>query len=375
MSALSEKGGGTFQGIKLLLCENPLPPIDHAIAAAQAEAAHGNYYTEPYSAPLRALIARLLDVAGQSVAHLVPEHPNLLVTRTLSKAHSLAGFRVGYGIFPEAIADDLNSRNDAYPLARPSQAAAIATLQQTGQRPGAWPGLYAHHHGIAREQPPLCRHVAGGIVMSGVNPFEAHHPRYEAWFDTNAAAYISELLALRPFVPWEGRGIEIGVGSGRFAAPLGIEVGIDPSPAMLAYAATRGIKAIEAAAENLPFTAGSFDYALVVTTICFVDSPANMLAETRRVLKPGGRLVIGFIDRESDLGQDYLAHQVESVFYRAATFYSAAEVGHLVRQAGFSIHAWGQTLALPLRETRQIESLRPGYGQCAFVVVVATKTS
>jgi SAM-dependent methyltransferase len=209
--------------------------------------------------------------------------------------------------------------------------------------------------------------------MSEVSPFEAHHSRYEAWFDKNAAAYISELLALRPFVPWEGRGIEIGVGSGRFAAPLGIEVGIDPSPAMLAYAATRDIKTIEAAAENLPFTDGSFDYALVVTTICFVDSPVHMLAETNRVLKPDSRLIIGFIDRESDLGQDYLVHQAESVFYRAATFYSAAEVGRLVRQAGFSIHAWGQTLTHPLRETRRIEPLRPGYGQCAFVVVAATK--
>ena len=237
MSAVAEKGGGSFQGIKLLLCENPLPPIEEAIAAAQAEAPHGNYYTEPYSAPLRRLISeqlgmseRLIHInagselilrqlfdrygqqvhlltptyalfpeiarrytetrllpendfafdladlalaqgttlavivnpnnpnggvfdmaplpqllrrhpqtrflvdeafiglAGQSVAHLVPAHPNLLVTRTLSKAHSLAGFRIGYGIFPEAIADDLNGSNDAYPLARPSQAAAIATL-------------------------------------------------------------------------------------------------------------------------------------------------------------------------------------------------------------------------------------------------------
>lgn len=51
------------------------------------------------------------------------------MTRTLSKAHSLAGFRVGYALLPEAIADDLNSHNDAYPLARPSQAAAIATLE------------------------------------------------------------------------------------------------------------------------------------------------------------------------------------------------------------------------------------------------------
>ena len=35
MSSLAEKGGGAFRGIKLLLCENPLPPIDEAIAAAQ----------------------------------------------------------------------------------------------------------------------------------------------------------------------------------------------------------------------------------------------------------------------------------------------------------------------------------------------------
>ena len=59
----------------------------------------------------------------------MPNYRNLLVTRTLSKAHSLAGFRVGYAVLPEAIADDLNAHNDAYPLARPSQAAAIATLE------------------------------------------------------------------------------------------------------------------------------------------------------------------------------------------------------------------------------------------------------
>ena len=46
MGSLGEKGGGAFQGIKLLLCENPLPPIEEAVAAAQAEAPHGNYYTE-----------------------------------------------------------------------------------------------------------------------------------------------------------------------------------------------------------------------------------------------------------------------------------------------------------------------------------------
>ena len=57
MSARADKGGGDFQGIKLLLCENPLPPIQEAIAAAPAQLPHGNCYAEPYSAPLRELIA------------------------------------------------------------------------------------------------------------------------------------------------------------------------------------------------------------------------------------------------------------------------------------------------------------------------------
>jgi histidinol-phosphate aminotransferase len=71
-----------------------------------------------------------IGLSGRPVAARVPRHDNLIVTRTLSKAHSLAGFRVGYAILPERIADDLNAHNDAYPLARPSQAAAIATLER-----------------------------------------------------------------------------------------------------------------------------------------------------------------------------------------------------------------------------------------------------
>jgi SAM-dependent methyltransferase len=209
--------------------------------------------------------------------------------------------------------------------------------------------------------------------MPRTAPFEAHHERYEAWFGKHEAAYVSELLALRAFVPWEGRGVEIGVGSGRFAAPLGVQVGVDPSPAMLAHAAARGVQVVLGTAEALPFAAGTFDHALVVTTICFVDSPAKMLTEARRVLKPGGRLVIGFVDRDSALGREYLAHQAESMFYRLATFYSADDVAQLLLEAGFSIDAWGQTLARPLPETREIEALGPGYGKRAFVVVSARR--
>lgn len=92
-----------------------------------------------------------IGLAGQSVTYLVPEYPNLLVTRTLSKARSLAGFGVGYAVLPQDLADDLNKNNDAYPLARPSQAAAIATLQHEDKIRARVAQLFAWTEGLARE--------------------------------------------------------------------------------------------------------------------------------------------------------------------------------------------------------------------------------
>ena len=126
---------------------------------------------------------------------------------------------------------------------------------------------------------------------------------------------------------------------------------------------------VRGVAERLPFVDESFDYGLIVTTLCFVDDAEAMLREARRVIKPDGCLVVGFIDRESSLGQYYLAHQAESVFYRDATFYSADEVESLMCDCGFPCQVWVQTLFRPLPEIREIEPLRPGRGAGAFVVI------
>ena len=122
-------------------------------------------------------------MAGQSVAHLVPAHPNLLVTRTLSKAHSLAGFRVGYGIFPEAIADDLNSHNDAYPLARPSQAAAMATLRNEHQI-----------HARAEQLQAWTEALAEQVRTLGVRTFPTRTYFFLADFAPRNAAEIADQL-------------------------------------------------------------------------------------------------------------------------------------------------------------------------------------
>jgi ubiquinone/menaquinone biosynthesis C-methylase UbiE len=141
--------------------------------------------------------------------------------------------------------------------------------------------------------------------MARIAPFESHTRRYESWFAQHEAAYLSELRVVRELLPDPGLGLEIGVGTGRFANPLGIAIGTDPSLRMLEHARRRGIAAVCAVAEALPFRHDVFDHALIVTTICFVDDARAMLSEACRVLKPEGALVLGFIDRTSRLGRHY----------------------------------------------------------------------
>ncbi len=206
---------------------------------------------------------------------------------------------------------------------------------------------------------------------SRTEPFSRHHRRYDQWFESHWAAYASELLAVHVLLPWKGRGLEIGVGTGRFAGPLGVEFGVDPVPEMLCYARTRGTRVVCATAEALPFANGVFDYVLIVTTICFVEDPRAMLREAARVLQPRGKVVVGFIDRHSPLGQQYVAHRADNPFYRDARFCSAREVRTLLRETGFADLTWVQTLHTPLSRMKGVEHVSTGTGRGAFLVVRA----
>jgi SAM-dependent methyltransferase len=205
--------------------------------------------------------------------------------------------------------------------------------------------------------------------MAKIAPFEQFPDAYEAWFERFPLVYEAELRAVRRFTPRRGPSLEIGVGSGRFAAPLGVTWGVDPSPRMLALARQRGLRVVAGVAEHLPFARGVFRWALVVTTLCFVDDARAMMAEAHRVLQPGGRLIIGLVDRESPIGRLYQARKEEDVFYREATFFSAADVWELMRAAGFRQMAAAQTLFGPLEEVTSAEPVKPGWGEGSFVVI------
>lgn len=200
-------------------------------------------------------------------------------------------------------------------------------------------------------------------------PFDVHAERYDQWFERHEKAYLSELLAVRSLLPVGGRGLEIGVGSGRFAAPLGIGYGVDPSTQMLERARNRGVTVVQGVAEALPFADSVFETATIITTICFVEDPEVMMREARRVLKPDGVLLIGFVDPTSALGRRYLQHRAENVFYQHARFYTPAEVAELLSTSGFRSPIWVQTLSSATEELQDIEAVLPGHGRGAFVVV------
>ncbi|HDS00690.1 MAG TPA: class I SAM-dependent methyltransferase, partial [candidate division Zixibacteria bacterium] len=157
--------------------------------------------------------------------------------------------------------------------------------------------------------------------MPGSQPFDKYAEQYDDWFEQNHIAYETELKAVKHFLPDSGTGLETGVGTGRFAGPLGIKNGLEPSKSMRAIAKERGIDAVDGRAEKLPYNDGEFDYVLMVTVICFLDDVRIALDEARRVLNDGGIIVIGFIDRESPLGQMYEKHKNENEFYKHAVFY------------------------------------------------------
>ncbi|WP_296824356.1 class I SAM-dependent methyltransferase [Sulfurovum sp.] len=208
--------------------------------------------------------------------------------------------------------------------------------------------------------------------MPKTEAFEKFPQAYEAWFEKHSTLYNAEIEAIKKLLPAFKNGIEIGVGSGRFAVPLGIRTGVEPSTKMAEIARTKGINVIEGIAEDLPVKNETFDLALMVTTICFVDDPLLSLQNIYQILKPDGYVIIGFVDRKSELGKKYEKNRRNSRFYGEARFYDVNEVIGLLKKAGFSEIVCTQTLFGKDLEHMDT-SVKKGYGEGAFIALRARK--
>jgi SAM-dependent methyltransferase len=234
------------------------------------------------------------------------------------------------------------------------------------------------------------------MPRTGVAPPPAGQfgPDVYATWRRSSLGEITEALELRLILrlagPLQGKAVlDVGCGDGTLAliaARHGAArvVGCDPDPRMIARATARGAADIGfavARSQALPFADGSFDVVTCITVLAFVPDAAGAIGEMARVLRPGGRLVIG------DLGPwSYWAARrrvrgwLGAALWRGARFRSAGALAAMARRAGLTVDAINGAIFYPpwTAVARLMAPLDPALGAvttlgAAFVSVMATK--
>jgi ubiquinone biosynthesis O-methyltransferase len=177
---------------------------------------------------------------------------------------------------------------------------------------------------------------------------------YDAWRSSLLGA-ITESLEQRVIQdlmgPVDGADVlDAGCGDGALACALAsrgaVVTGIDADPAMLAAARTRAqttgerVTFLPGRIEQLPLADARFDVVVAVTVLCFVADATAAVREMARVLRPGGRLVLGELGRWSAWAATRrLKGWLGASTWKAAHFRSAGALRTLLEQAGLSVDA------------------------------------
>lgn len=208
--------------------------------------------------------------------------------------------------------------------------------------------------------------------LTETNPFDPIAKEYDQWFDDNITTYFSELAAVKYFLPSIGKGVEIGVGTGRFAIELGIKYGIEPSQAMANIAKQRGIEVTISTAENMPYPNESFDFAIMVAVDPFVEDIEKVYSEIYRILKPEGRLILGTLHKEGAAAQQYMT-MTDNEVYKNAQFHTVSETIEQLKTGGFAAFNTCQTLFS--LHPNKVEEPIPSHHQGSFVAIEAIKAN
>lgn len=143
---------------------------------------------------------------------------------------------------------------------------------------------------------------------------------YDNYYQTEAGKKVNDIeealiAAALQKIP-KGKMLELGCGTGhwtKFFVQNGFELtATDISDAMLKYAQQKELEAeiLKADSENLPFENGSFDVVASITMMEFVNDQHKVLSEIYRVLKPNGWLLLGCLNRDSELAKNAISDPV-----------------------------------------------------------------
>jgi ubiquinone/menaquinone biosynthesis C-methylase UbiE len=147
-----------------------------------------------------------------------------------------------------------------------------------------------------------------------------------------------------------GRVLDVGIGSGLNLPFYGQQTervfGVDPSAELLRFADQRAgqtsvpVELVRGSGEALPIEDKSIDTAVVTFTLCTVDDASATLAEMRRVLRPGGRLLFAEHGRAPEAGVAWWQDRLTPVWRNLAGGCRLnRKPDDLIRSAGFGIEA------------------------------------
>ena len=228
--------------------------------------------------------------------------------------------------------------------------------------------------------------------------FDEYAATYDAWFLDNPNVLESEVRLVESTLRNAGRVLSVGCGSGLFEKIMrdefGITVtdGVEPSPAMAEIARKRGMDVTEATAEEFDYPAGEYDTILFNGSPSYITDLDTVLSKVYAALKPGGRIVLVDVPKESTYGLMYnLAKALGTwdhpllegayppnpypiEFVNVANWRTTAEKIALLEKNGFRNIESAQTLTThPLYSDLAAEEPVPGHDRGDYVAVTAIK--